>query len=167
MRRLFLLSVGMLMLIGAPFAAVGSAAQAGTKVVLFSPWRFGRLVTTLHAGHQVAGHCFARAESTSRADAWRCSARDPQPMNIQGKIYQVTPLYDPCFSGSYEHGAQIVACVNGPFARSVTLLRVGDLPTLPPPARPPTDGAPWAIVLADGLHCPSSAAQRERLRACA
>lgn len=114
--------------------AIAGAQGTATRVVLFNPFGVGSLRTGLAVSERVTGSCWIQSLSSQRADAWRCMAGNE--------------IHDPCFSGSFK---EEVACADGPFARSVVLIRL-DKP-LPSRAGSSPMGTPWGLELSNGMKC--------------
>jgi eukaryotic-like serine/threonine-protein kinase len=138
MRRLAMRSV----VAGAATALFVFAAAYGaqrTTIAVFTPWTAHGLSHGMTVSAKAKGSCFTHSLSANRSDAWRCTAGDD--------------IYDPCFAPSPPRA--VVACAQGPFARSVVLVSVekplGGKPNSNSWVRPPRQ--PWGLRLANGDTC--------------
>lgn len=142
------------------------AADAGTNVLIFSPWSFDGLRKNLVVSKRITGKCWTNSLVTDRPDAWRCSGNQKEAITIQGRTYQVNMIHDPCFSGSPR--TNVVACANSAFSQSVVLMTLQKSPEeeanaqqgaaagrslLRPTAQINTKNPPWALRLANGATC--------------
>ena len=115
-------------------------ASTQTRTVIFMPWTASGFGHHFGIASKTKGTCWAHSRTTSRPDAWRCSARDD--------------VYDPCFEGLAR--TDEVACAETPFSTSIVLIRLGK----PLPASTKSfarwlerKGVPWGLRLAGGDKC--------------
>lgn len=110
--------------------AAGCSDSSATELRTYNPWNVGELQADLQVAAEKSGDCWTPASSTSRPDAWRCSAD--------------STIHDPCFLKGDR-----AACIEAPWSDQVVLLRLTE---------PLADGASngdtlWALRLKGGEQC--------------
>jgi hypothetical protein len=111
-----------------------------TEVRLFEPWTPQGLSIGIAVLQKLSGKCFAEsAASSSRPDAWRCSAANA--------------IQDPCYMQVMGDQKQL-ACARDPWSANVNLFTLeGALPSGERKEQKAADAVPWALELADGSRC--------------
>ena len=111
-----------------------------TEVKLFEPWNPHGLSIGIAVQQKLSGKCFAQsAASSSREDAWRCSAGNE--------------IQDPCYMQVMGDQKQL-ACARDPWSANVNLFTLEEsLPSAERKGAKMADSPPWALELADGSKC--------------
>lgn len=104
-----------------------------TEVRWFAPLGPEGVAAELQIGAELEGECFGPSlASSSRADAWRCSAG--------------SSILDPCFAGAWDpDGGAVLVCAQDPFGGEVSRLTLED--DLPDDRETVAGGLPWAVEL--------------------
>jgi len=122
-------------------AAEQPSTPARTQVKLLTPFGPAGLSIGMAVTERVNGTCFAAsAASSSRPDAWRCSAGNG--------------ILDPCYQRILGDEKQLACPVGGPWPANVVLLTLTQaLPSEPRKETNRADTLPWALELANGQRC--------------
>ena len=115
--------------------------QPRTEIKLLTPFGVKGLADGLQVSQRVSGKCFAAsAASSTRPDAWRCSAGNA--------------ILDPCYQRIMGDEKQLACPIEGPWSPKVLLLTLTEASLNEPRKEMPRDSAlPWAIELANGKRC--------------
>ena len=123
------------------FAADTSPVDSRTQIKLLTPFGASGLRIGMAVTEKLSGTCFApSAASSSRPDAWRCSAGNG--------------ILDPCYQRIMGDEKQLACPVGGPWPANVVLLALTQ--NLPSENRKEVSRdatLPWAIELANGQRC--------------
>jgi len=115
--------------------------QLRTQIKLLTPFGVKGLSAGMQITEKLSGKCFsASVASSTRPDAWRCSAGNA--------------ILDPCYQRILGDEKQLACPVDGPWSQKVVVLTLTE--TLPSEPRKETSREstlPWAIELANGKHC--------------
>lgn len=125
----------------ASLSFVADPGTARTQIKLLTPFGTKGLADGMQVSDRVSGKCFAASvASSSRPDAWRCSAGNA--------------IHDPCYQRILGDEKQLACPLEGPWSQKVILLTLTEaLPTEPRKEVALESTMPWALELGNGKRC--------------
>jgi len=124
-----------------PLTAQGNRRLVRTQIKMLAPFGPAGLSGDLAVTGQVSGQCLSHSvSSTTRPDAWRCSAGNS--------------IMDPCYQRIMGDEKQLACPVDGPWSGKVVLLTISQPLAQDTRKEASRDASlPWALELAGGQHC--------------
>jgi hypothetical protein len=125
----------------ASLSFVADPGTVRTQIKLLTPFGTNGLADGIQVLDKVSGKCFAASvASSSRPDAWRCSAGNA--------------IHDPCYQRILGDEKQLACPVEGPWSQKVILITLTEaLPTEPRKEIAVESAMPWALELGNGKRC--------------